>query len=97
MAGFGEDVSMCDFRPSETENCESSSNPEAKAGAGHTSHGSVLNVQIAPSQVTPRSETAGTGMLEDVMANAGAFGTRAPPPRGTKVCSCLSGTCNVRV
>ncbi|CAM9782039.1 unnamed protein product [Pylaiella littoralis] len=84
MAGFGEDVSMVDFRPSETENCESSSNPEAKAGAGHTSNGSVLNVQIAPSQVTPRSETAGTGMLEGGIASAEAFGARAPPPRGTK-------------
>lgn len=87
MAAFGEDVSMGDFRPPQAENVDSSSNPEAKDGAGHTSDGSVLNVQIP----TPRNDTAGTGISGGGVASAGAFGAAATPPRGAKVRACLAG------
>lgn len=87
MAAFGEDVSMGDFRPPQTENGDSSSNPEAKDGAGHTSDGSVLNVQIP----TPRNDTAGTGISGGGVASAGAFGAGAPPQRGAKVWPCCPG------
>lgn len=46
MAGFGEDVSMVDFRPSQEDE-------DLDTGAGHTSDGSVLNVQIAPAVASP--------------------------------------------
>ena len=74
MASFGEDVSMGDFRMI---------NPDGtpEDGAGHTSDGSVLNVQI-PTGGNPRSDAAtGAGTA----AAGPAFGAEAGPSRSGQV------------
>lgn len=73
MASFGEDVSMDDFRPPQA-------NENAEGGAGHTSDGSVLNVQIPA--IAPRSEPAMMGVGG---AGAGAFGPGVVSSRRDKV------------
>lgn len=80
MAGFGEDVSMGEFDPPQAEN--GASNAGDEAGVGHTSDGSVLNVQVP----TPRSDTAaGAGISVGGVASDGGFGAGAPPTRTSKV------------
>ncbi|CAM9229310.1 unnamed protein product [Ectocarpus sp. 13 AM-2016] len=82
MASFGDDVSMGDFRPPQGDNGDS--NPAAAAGAGlagHTSDGSVLNVQIPA--ITPRTNALGVGAAGAGGAS-GAFGSASPSARGTK-------------
>lgn len=84
MASFGDDVSMGDFRPPQGDT--SDSNPEAAAGAGlagHTSDGSVLNVQIPA--ITPRTNALGIGAAGAGGASGGAFGSGSPSARETKV------------
>lgn len=74
MASFGEDVSMGDFRMI---------NPDGTPEdvAGHTSDGSVLNVQI-PTGGNPRSDAAtGAGTA----AVGPAFGEEAVPARSGQV------------
>lgn len=86
MASFGDDVSMGDFRPPQGDNGDRS-NPEAAAAgaglAGHTSDGSVLNVQIPA--ITPRSNALGVGAAGAGGASGGAFGSGSPSGRETKV------------
>lgn len=89
MASFGEDVSMDDFRPLQI-------GESTDTGAGHTSDGSVLNVQI-PS-TTPRSgdptSVAGAGVSVGAGRGAtgvdgGAFGSLADPAtRGQVIRAC---------
>lgn len=84
MASFGDDVSMGDFRPPQGDNGDS--NPETAAGAGlagHTSDGSVLNVQIPA--ITPRSNALGVGAAGAGGASGGDFGSASPSARETKV------------
>lgn len=79
MAAFGEDVSMGDFRPPQAENSEG--DPEAVVG--HTSDGSVLNVQIPT--MTPRSDNSGAGAGGAGGASAVPFGVGARSARTTTV------------
>ena len=72
MAGFGEDVSMADFRPTQQDE-------DPDAGVGHTSDDSVLNVQIAAA-VPPRTEQSVA-----VAAAGGEFRTSLPSGRRDKV------------
>lgn len=81
MASFGEDVPMGDFRMI---------NPDGtpEDGAGHTSDGSVLNVQI-PTGGNPRSDAA---RAAGTAAAGPAFGDEAGPARSGQVpCSSSRG------
>ncbi|CAM9922432.1 unnamed protein product [Scytosiphon promiscuus] len=75
MAAFGEDVSMGDFRPPQPEHGDG--DPEAVAG--HTSDGSVLNVQIPT--MTPRGDNSGAGAGVAGGPSAAVFGAGARPAR----------------
>lgn len=79
MAAFGEDVSMGDFRPPQAESGEG--DPEAVAG--HTSDGSVLNVQIPT--MTPRGDNSGAAAAGAGLASAVAFGAGTRSARNTTV------------
>lgn len=72
MAGFGEDVSMVDFRPSQEDE-------DIDTAAGHTSDGSVLNVQIAPAVASPTEPSL------DGAAAGGEFRTSLPSSGRDKV------------
>lgn len=72
MAGFGEDVPMVDFRPTQEDE-------DLDTGAGHTSDGSVLNVQIAPAVASPTEPTL------DGAAAGGEFRASLPSAGRDKV------------